>query len=167
MNADKPQARGEPREGVRDTPTERVGTHPVGTTTGAVAGAVAGAVSGLAAGPIGSLAGAVGGAVLGGTAGSSTGITPDLDTSEYEAYWRDNHAAQPYAADAAPYESYAPAYRYAIQAYLRTDHPLTWDEAEPHLAEDWTASRGESGLEWSQAREAARAAWQHMRNEPA
>ena len=74
MNADKPEARGEPREGVRDTVTERVGTHPIGTAAGAVVGAVAGAVSGLAAGPVGSLAGAIGGAVLGGGAGSSTGI---------------------------------------------------------------------------------------------
>lgn len=161
MREDKPMARERARKGA-DAVKERVATHGAASAAGAVGGAVAGAVSGIAAGPLGSLVGAVSGAAAGAAAGASTGAGAEIDTTPFEAYWRDRFHLRPYAQAYTRYEDWAPAYRYAIREYIDTDHPRRWDEVEHELARYWPQGRGESDMPWSQAMPAVRDAWHRM-----
>ncbi|MED5620297.1 hypothetical protein [Ideonella sp. BN130291] len=161
MKEDKPLAKGQVKD-TTDAAVERVGTHAAATTGGALAGAAAGAASGLAFGPVGSVAGAVGGALAGAAAGASTGRGVDIDTEAFERHWREQYASRPYATAGRSYEHYAPAYRYAIQSYARSDHPRTWDEVQEELRAGWNDARGESPLAWDEAEPAMREAWEHM-----
>jgi len=162
MKDDKPQAKGEPKTGsAKDTLT----SHPVGTAAGAAGGAAAGAVAGMAAGPVGSLvgavAGAVGGAALGGGGGQATNPTP---TEGDDDYWRQHYASRPYARPDAPYEDYAPAYRYGAQAHGQ-HRGRRWEEVEPELRSGWGGARGDSSLEWDDARDASRDAWDRLNDD--
>ena len=80
----------------RDPITGAPGAHPVGTGLGAAGGGLAGAAAGSLAGPIGTVVGLVAGAVVGGLGGKAAaeGVNPTAE----EAYWRENHGRQPYAA---------------------------------------------------------------------
>lgn len=161
---DRPQALERPEDAVKDTAEEKLGLHPIGASAGAVGGAVLGAAIGMAAGPLGSLAGAVGGALLGsGLGASGAGAqSPMVDTSAYDAYWRDNYAGRPYVASDANYDDYEPAYRYGAQAYARSDRHREWDEVEPGLRAGWEDARGRSTLRWEEARHAVHDAWNKM-----
>jgi hypothetical protein len=161
MNEDKPVAKGDRKERVKQTIVENVGMHPLGATVGAIGGAVAGAVGGMAAGPVGSLVGAVGGAVLGSALGSASSIdAPGVDTEALAAYWRENYASRPYVAAGAGYDDYEPAYRYGSAAYLRDERSRSWDETE--LSSGWDSAKGESRFGWEEARPAVRDAWEHV-----
>jgi phage tail tape-measure protein len=77
MNDKAREKQAEVAESAATDPVQQVGTHPLGTVTGALGGAAAGAVMGIAAGPVGSLAGAIGGAIAGAALGSGgVGATP-------------------------------------------------------------------------------------------
>lgn len=162
IGEDRPQALAQP-EG-EETVEEKLGLHPLGASAGAVGGTLAGAAMGAAAGPVGSLAGAVAGAILGSGLGASASEaqSPVVEASTHDTYWRDNYAARPYIPTGANYDDYEPAYRYGTQAYLRTDHPRTWDEVEAELKAGWEQSRGHSRLRWEEARNAVRDAWVRM-----
>lgn len=161
MREDKPMARERARKGV-DAAKERIATHGAASTTGAVGGALAGAAGGIAAGPVGSLVGAISGAALGAAAGAATGSGPDIDSAPFEAYWRERFHLRPYAQAYTQYEDWAPAYRYAIRAYIDTDHPKRWDEVAHELARYWPQGRGDSQMTWEQAMPAVRDAWTRM-----
>jgi hypothetical protein len=160
MKEDKPRA----KEEIQDQAKERMATHAPAATVGAAGGAVAGAASGLAFGPLGSAVGAAAGAVAGAAAGAATGPGREIDTSGFEAYWREHYAQRPYVREGARYEDYAPAYRFAIGEYAMTDHPKTWDEVKDHLGMRWAAHHAADGLSWAEAEPAVRDAWQHMRH---
>lgn len=131
----------------------------VGGVTGGVAGAAAaGAAVGGITGPVGAAAGALAGVVVGAMAGKGLAKTADL--AEEEKYWRSNHSSRPYA-NGASYDDYGPAYMYGASAAAR--YPgRAFDEIEPELSGGWTASRGNSPLEWHHARHASRDAWQRV-----
>ena len=162
---DRPQALAQPDEVEKEmTVEEKLGTHPLGASAGAVGGTVAGAAIGAAAGPVGSLVGAVAGALLGSGLGASASDaqSPVIDTAPHDDYWRDNYAARPYMPPGANYDDYEPAYRYGTQAYLRTDHPRSWDDVEAELKTGWEQARGRSRLRWEEVRAAVRDAWMRL-----
>ncbi|WP_342130286.1 hypothetical protein [Hydrogenophaga sp. OTU3427] len=144
----------------RDPLTGAPGAHPVGTGLGAAAGgAAAGAAAGTVAGPIGTLVGAAVGAVVGGLAGKS--LAEAIDPTLEDSYWRDNYSTRPYVARGASYEDYGPAYGFGVDAVTR--YPgRTFDDIEPEMSHAWTTSGGVSMLGWSNAKHAARDAWNRV-----
>ena len=152
----------EERDMNRDPITGAPGAHPVGTGVGAAGGAAAGAAIGAAisgpAAPIGGAIGAVVGAVAGGLAGK--GVAEAIDPTVEEAYWRDNFASRPYAAGST-FDDYAPAYRYGWETYPQFAG-VPFEEVEPQLRSQWSYRRGDSDLDWDQAKFAAKDSWQRL-----
>lgn len=86
----------------------------------------------------------------------------DRTQRTYEALdtqYRDHYAKASYNDPAYPYEDYRQAYRYGT--YARANNPdRAWnDDYERELAAGWPKARGQSRLEWEQARNATRDAW--------
>jgi len=141
-----------------DPLTGEPGAHPVGVGVGAVVGGAAtGAAVGTVAGPVGTGIGAAVGAVVGGLAGKV--VAEEVDPTAELAYWRENYATRDYVHPARRFEDYAPAYDYGVRRY-QADRPF--DDLEPDLAGDWDKARGNSDLEWNDARPAARDAWDRL-----
>ena len=152
----KPDADRDPAN--RDPITGAPGAHPVGVGLGAVAGGVAaGAAAGtLAAGPIGTVVGAAVGAVVGGLGGKA--VAEHFDPTVEEGYWRENHARQPYYQKGREFDDYAPAYRVGWEGRDRYKNDR-FEDAETSLETDYNGMKGNSRLAWSDAKYAARAAW--------
>jgi len=139
-----------------DPITKAPGAHPVGTGVGAAAGGVAGAAVGAVAGPVGAVAGAAVGAVVGGLAGK--GVAEGVNPTAEEDYWREHHANEPYYDKTRTYDDYAPAYRTGYEGRGRYVGKR-FEDVETELESSYVSGRGQSRLEWSQARPATRAAW--------
>lgn len=141
----------------RDPITKEPGSHPLGTGVGSAGGAAVGAAVGAPFGPIGFLVGGAIGAVAGGAAGHAAGEA--IDPTVEDAYWSENYRNRPYVTSGSGYEEYRPAYRYGWES--RTRHRgRTWDHnLERDLEKDWSKNRGNSRLEWNEARHATRDAW--------
>lgn len=131
-----------------------------GVAGGIAAGAVAGATIGGLAGPIGAVAGAAIGGALGGSAGEE--IARDVNPTAEELYWQEIYITRPYVSTY-DYETYRPAYRYGVNAYLKYPD-RDFKELEPSLNKDWAGARGNSLLDWNQAREASRDAYDRLKN---
>lgn len=139
-----------------DPISKEPGSHPVGTGIGAAMGGIAGgAAAGAVAGPVGAVVGGVAGAIAGGMGGKEAAEA--LDPTAAEAWWRDRHTLEPYYEMGRPFDDYAPAYRLGVEG--RRDYPGSFEEAEMRLADQWDTYRGRSTLDWPQARQASRAAW--------
>jgi hypothetical protein len=134
----------------------------VGAAVGGVAGGIAGgAAAGAAVGGMTGPVGAAVGAVVGAVAGAVTGRMIKADPAVEDAYWRDNYAGRPYVENGSPFDDYAPAYRYGVDA--RSRYPdREFDDVEPELSRDWGTARGKSSLEWDRAKHATRDAWQRL-----
>lgn len=76
-----------------------------------------------------------------------------------DALYRERYEQATYSDRAYPYEDYRQAYRYGT--YARMNQPdRAWNEDyERELAQGWEAARGNSRLDWTQARHAAKDAW--------
>lgn len=143
--------------------------HELGGTLGMTAGGVVGgaavgaaAVSAVAsplAAPIGAVAGAAIGGALGGKAGEA--IAREVNPTAEEKYWEENYADRPYIVESRDFETYRPAYRYGIDAYQRYPD-REFDQIESDLGRDWSSARGTSSLEWQEAREASRDAYDRL-----
>lgn len=142
-----------------DLITGAPGSHPVGTGLGAVAGgAAAGAAAGTFAGPAGTIAGAAVGAVIGGLAGK--GVAEKVNPTLEEAYWRKEHATQPYASGRA-YEEFHPAYRIGYETYAEIGAPgMTYEDAEPELRKRFHSTKPK--MKWEDVSPATRAAWERV-----
>jgi hypothetical protein len=98
-----------------------------------------------------------------GASGLGVGGSPhDLfDPTSEDEYWSKNYQNRFYFEKTVPYDQYRPAYRYGWEA--RFKHPRCAFEAiEAELKEQWQASRAQSNLNWDQAREATRDAWDRI-----
>ncbi len=146
----------------RDPITGTPGSHPIGTGIGAVlGGAAAGAATGTVAGPVGTVIGAALGAVVGGLAGK--GVAEAIDPTAEDAYWRENYKDRPYAGGDASYDDYQPAYGFGVDSYTRYKG-RRFEEVEPDLSRTWDHARGESRLDWNDAKAATRDAWDRVSN---
>ena len=133
--------------------------HPLGETIGSAGGAVAGLATGAAiGGPIGAVVGAAVGAVAGGAAGH--GVAAALDPTVEDLYWKENYGSRPYVRQGAPYSDYQDAYRFGWES-VGSGYD-NFDAAEPHLATKWQTARGNSRLEWKDAKEAVRDSWHRV-----
>lgn len=150
---------GDDHQGERGEGHGPLGVHPVGTALGGVAGAVAaGAAVGSVAGPIGAAVGAAIGAAAGGMAGK---LVADLADPQLEdEFWRKNWSDRHYIDGGFTYDQdYRSAYMYGVDTYNRYPD-RSYDELEPELETGWRDARGDSRLEWGNARHATRDAWQ-------
>jgi hypothetical protein len=93
---------------------------------------------------------------LGGKAAAEA-VNPTVE----DEWWRERYGSRPYARADVPYETYRPAYQYGWQARMMHGD-ATWSEIEPNLEAGWMAARGDSKLEWSDARHAAKDAWDRI-----
>lgn len=144
----------------RDPITKSPGAHPVGVGAGAAgAGAAGAAIGGAVGGPIGAVVGAAVGAVAGGLGGKAAAesVNPTLE----DTWWRENYAGRAYVRDNEPYETYRAAYQYGWQARMM-HNDRRWEDIEKDLEAGWLESRGESKLDWSDARHAAKDAWDRL-----
>jgi len=153
-----------------DPLTDAPGSHPIETGIGAtLIGAAGGIAAGALGGPVGAvIGGIIGGAVAGGYAGKGIGelidpTTQDDQIREFLLHRKEN----PF--DRKP-EDYREAYRYGTLASDR-HADRSFDEIDSQLGSDWPSSRGESRLDWDEARDAARHAYgrtsaQRTRMEP-
>lgn len=143
----------------RDPITGTPGAHPVGTGVGAAGGGLAGAAIGSAAGPVGTAVGAAVGAVAGGLGGKAVGerVNPTVE----EAYWRDSYRNEDYVKPDYTYDDYGPAYRTGYESRARYEG-RNFDEVETDLRNDYERNRGNSRLEWDDAKHATRAAWHRV-----
>ncbi len=142
----------------RDPITGTPGAHPVGTGLGAVGGGVAGAAIGAVGGPVGAVAGAVIGAVAGGYGGKAAAEA--VDPTGQDAYWEQNFKTRPYAAKS-EFKQYRSAYRYGYESPSRFPGK-SFDDAAPELERGWLQSRSDSTLNWEQAKQATRDAWDRV-----
>jgi phage tail tape-measure protein len=142
-----------------DLITGAPGSHPIGTGLGAVAGgAAAGAAVGTVAGPVGTIAGAAVGAVVGGLAGK--GVAEAVNPTAEAAYWRKNHAGQPFAKGRS-YEDYDLAYKTGYEGYAeRGENDGTFEDRESELRKRYEATG--SKMAWLDARPASYAAWKRL-----
>ncbi|MDQ3617391.1 MAG: hypothetical protein M3374_01470 [Pseudomonadota bacterium] len=142
----------------RDPITGAPGSHPVGVGVGGAGGAAAGAAIGALFGPIGMLIGGGIGAVAGASAGK--GVAERMDPTGEAEYWRDESANRPYVSKDYDYDNdYQPAYLYGTQA--RSQHAgRQWDDSlESDLHQGWEKAKGNSKLDWENAKDPVRDAW--------
>jgi hypothetical protein len=129
--------------------------HPIGETVGAVAGLATGAALG---GPVGAVVGAAVGAVAGGAAGH--GVAAAIDPAAEDLYWQQNYLSRPYVKPGAPYTDYRDAYRFGWES-VGAGYD-SFDAAEPDLAKKWRDARGNSRLDWEDAKQAVRDGWHRI-----
>ena len=142
----------------RDPITGKPGAHPVGVGVGGVGGAAAGAMIGALGGPIGMLIGGSAGAIAGALAGKA--VAERLDPTIEAEYWRTQHTSRPYYDPQYDYENdYGPAFTYG--AVTRAEFSdRRWDaDLEDDLRQRWDEAKGSSRLDWENAQEAVRDAW--------
>ena len=145
-----------------DPITGQPGAHPVGTGVGAAgAGAIGTAVGGAVGGPVGAVVGAAIGAVAGGLAGKN--VAERIDPTIEDGYWRDNYRNRSYYENDYAYEDYEPAYRTGYEGFgTYRDRGLNYDQAEPHLRQDYEGRYGNGRLAWEKAKHATRDAWDRV-----
>ena len=134
------------------------GSHPVGTGIGATVGGVVGSVVGAIGGPVGMAAGIALGSVVGGMVGHSGGEL--LDPTEQDAYWREASPKTSYYESNYDYDrDYSPAYRLGYLSRAEYKQAEQFDLHENELRNNWDSKKGDSQLNWEQAKLAARDAW--------
>ena len=133
--------------------------HSLGAGTGAMAGAVTGGAVGSAAGPVGTVVGAVAGGVIGAKAGDS--IAEAVNPTDYEDHFKKNYRDTAYYKSGREWNDYQPAYQYGYDTYGQY-RGQRFEDAEPTLERNWRDTRGDSRLEWNDARHAVRDGWHHI-----
>lgn len=84
---------------------------------------------------------------------------PVINPTAEDAHWRTSFKREPYYKPELGFDDYGPAYRVGYTAPVRRRGSFSAIEAALH--DDWQQVKGRSRLTWAEAREAARAAWQH------
>lgn len=136
-----------------------LGMAAVGVAGGILAGVTAGAAIGGIAGPIGAIAGAAIGGAVGGAAGEE--VARELNPTLEEVYWEKNFRTRPYSGDGQDFANYRSAYRVGIDGYM-ANPKQSFESLEPSLRNNWNIARGDSKLEWEEARHAAQDAFSRL-----
>lgn len=122
----------------------------VGGTAAAGAAMAAGATVGSAAGPAGAMIGAAVGAVIGADIGHAVG---EKVNPTQLVWWQENYSTRPYVKAGSPFDMYEPAYRSGIEA-ARDRNGRDFKDLAPSIENNWNMARGNSQLEWDEARPA-------------
>ena len=133
-----------------------------GVAGGIAAGVAAGAAIGGVAGPVGAIVGAAIGGALGGSAGET--IAREVNPTVEEQYWSENYKTRPYVRDGQDFETYRSAYRYGVDSYSKYPNK-SFADLEPNIRNDWGSARGTSTLDWDNAKEPARDAYDRLNNQ--
>lgn len=141
-----------------DLITGAPGSHPIGTAIGSASGAATGAAIGAVGGPVGAAIGGVIGAIAGAVAGH--GVAEEIDPTE-DAHWKENYDKQPHYKPSYHFPDYQPAFRLGYMGARRKPGTLFVDH-ETELHSSWDKTRGESRLEWEDAKHATEAAWDRV-----
>ena len=83
-----------------------------------------------------------------------------INPTAEDAHWRHCFQTQAYYRQGLGYDDYGPAYRVGYTGPLRREGSFC--ELEEALRRDWEAVKGRSRLDWTEARQAARAAWERV-----
>ena len=75
------------------------------------------------------------------------------EATKEEAYWREQHAQQPYAKKELSYDDYAAAYRTGYEGFHKYPGKL-YEEIESDLALDYQRTQAGAALPWDHARHA-------------
>ena len=144
-----------------DIITGEPGSHPVGTTIGGVGGAVAGAAIGSMAGPLGTLIGGAIGAIAGGGVGHASAEA--IDPTKEEAYWRAESSNTHYYKEGYDFDrDMHPAYAVGYANRARYPADARFEDHEADLRRSWEEVKGESRMEWNDARMASLDAWNRV-----
>ena len=89
---------------------------------------------------------------------STDGTGNRADWTREDTYWRQNYTARPYFSENQDYGTYQPAYRYGVNA---ANDPANANKRfeeldQRQLETGWNQNRGDSTLDWSEARDAVR-----------
>ncbi|WP_349984749.1 hypothetical protein ABRP17_010195 [Stenotrophomonas sp. WHRI 8082] len=89
------------------------------------------------------------------------GRVPDdgVQRDTFSTYWRERYPSEPYFDANSAFDEYEPAYRLGHQSRAQ-DVIRAYEEVERELETRWAAERGESRLEWLQARHAVKRGWE-------
>ena len=144
-----------------DIITGEPGSHPVGTAIGGLGGAAAGAAIGTMAGPLGTLIGGAIGAIVGGGAGHAAAEA--IDPTREEAYWRAEYANVDYYKEGYDFDrDLHPAYAVGYANRARYPADARFEDHEAELERSWHEVKGESRMEWEEARKASYDAWNRL-----
>jgi hypothetical protein len=82
---------------------------------------------------------------------------PDVE----DRYWRENYTDRHYVVAGEPYETYQPAYRFGWEAKQRYGGNR-FGEVEDELEREWAELEADTRLNWQQAKDAVRDAWNRV-----
>lgn len=147
----------------RDPISGEPGMHAISTGVGAALGGAAaasaalgaGAAIGSAAGPMGALIGGAVGAVIGGDIGKAVG--EEINPTQL-VWWEENYSTRPYVKKGEEFSTYEPAYRSGLEA-ARLNKGKDFQSLAPSIENNWNIDRGDSELEWEDARPAVEDAY--------
>lgn len=90
--------------------------------------------------------------------GGASGNATSSDWAREDTYWRQNYSSRPYSNENQDYGTYQPAYRYGVNTANDPSNASRRfeDLDQRQLESGWNQSRGNSTLEWNQARDAIR-----------
>lgn len=108
----------------------------------------------------GEKAGRAKGAAAGGAGKSATNKESkhSFDTNAEQQDWRKEFKQSSYFKSDTPYEQVAPAYQYGWEC-CKEHNGEKFQDVEPQLRADWEQNRGDSKLNWAEARMAVQDAW--------
>ena len=113
------------------------------------------------AGPLGTLIGGAIGAIVGGGAGHAAAEA--IDPTREEAYWRAEHANAPYYKEGYDFDrDLHPAYAVGYANRARYPADARFEDHEAELERSWHEVKGESRMEWEEARKASYVAWNRV-----
>lgn len=93
----------------------------------------------------------------------SGGAAPSyVDFDRELQYWRSHYPESEFCRPGLAYEDYEPALKLGINVFLH-GHGSSLEEQDDELSDAYYRTRGNSPLDWNEARPAAAAAWQRMR----
>lgn len=78
-------------------------------------------------------------------------------------YWRERYPSEPYYDSSLAFDEYEPAYRLGHQSRAQ-DIIRAYEDVERDLETRWASERGQSRLEWTQARQAVKRGWEDALN---
>ncbi|MEB3214106.1 MAG: hypothetical protein VKL39_22350 [Leptolyngbyaceae bacterium] len=86
------------------------------------------------------------------------------DRHQNDTYWRQNYRSRPYVDQGQDYDVYAPAYDMGYNSYATygRDRHMLYEDAEPHIRQDYERHHGNSGLSWDKAKHAIKDAWHRL-----
>ncbi len=76
------------------------------------------------------------------------------------SYWQEQYRNEPYYSSDFTFSDYLPAYMLGTENY---NSSIPFESVEDQLSQRWFESKGKSRLRWTQARNAVRAGWYHIK----